>query len=237
MEPPELTTTAICFFCLGEVVGIHPRPRSIGKPPPPCAIGTATAPSMQSALPPCYLGPPCPERLRLEEAVGITREFAARGGLRLLISGGEPLLYPELPAFLNQTRDLGIRRILLTNGTLLTPENARRLQVEEAGQPDGWRRVMRPPGRWDDQTFRVSRPSGKPVCPSPSPPWFWKLMNSTTGPAGGRDGAIEWGGCGLRAGSLKGIRFAGLDEEAVPFLFFLWRLSRFLRGVCLRTYT
>ena len=70
------------------------------------------------------------------KAVGITREFAARGGLRLLISGGEPLLYPELSAFLAQTQGLGIRRILLTNGTLLTPENARATSGGRgAGQP------------------------------------------------------------------------------------------------------
>ena len=57
-----------------------------------------------------------------------------------MISGGEPLLYPELPAFLAQTQGLGIRRILLTNGTLLTPENARPLQVEEVQiSLDGWR--------------------------------------------------------------------------------------------------
>ncbi|MFP4158346.1 MAG: radical SAM protein [Desulfobacterales bacterium] len=89
----------------------------------------------------CYLGPPAGDELGLEEAVGIARQFAANGGLRLLISGGEPFLYSGLDSFLEQTGNLGIRRILFTNGTLLTSENIRGLQAEEiAFSMDGWRR-------------------------------------------------------------------------------------------------
>ena len=47
----------------------------------------------------CYLGPSKPDELALEEAVKITEEFAFHGGLRLLISGGEPLLSPDFFRF------------------------------------------------------------------------------------------------------------------------------------------
>ncbi|MFP3980398.1 MAG: radical SAM/SPASM domain-containing protein [Desulfobacterales bacterium] len=87
----------------------------------------------------CYLGPPGNAEMPLSDAVDITRQFAENGGLRLLISGGEPMLYKHLVDFLAQTRDLGIRRILFTNGTLLTPENADRLDADEIQfSMDGW---------------------------------------------------------------------------------------------------
>jgi hypothetical protein len=37
---------------------------------------------------------------------------------------GEPLLYPRLPEALRLTRELGLRAVLTTNGSLLTPERA-----------------------------------------------------------------------------------------------------------------
>lgn len=88
----------------------------------------------------CYLGPPRPEELALDDALAIVREFAALGGLRLLISGGEPLLYPALRELLEESNHLNLRRVLLTNGTLLTLEVARWLQVDELQiSLDGWR--------------------------------------------------------------------------------------------------
>ncbi|MFO7930157.1 MAG: radical SAM protein [Thermodesulfobacteriota bacterium] len=88
----------------------------------------------------CYLGPSAGDELDPGQAADIARQFAANGGLRLLISGGEPLLYSGLESFLEQTGNLGIRRILFTNGTLLTSENIRGLQAEEiAFSLDGWR--------------------------------------------------------------------------------------------------
>ncbi|MFW5958029.1 MAG: radical SAM protein [Desulfosalsimonas sp.] len=79
----------------------------------------------------CYLGSPTEKEMALEDAVAVARQFAENGGLRLLISGGEPLLYSNLEAFLDQTSGLGIRRILFTNGTLITPENIGRVKAEE----------------------------------------------------------------------------------------------------------
>jgi radical SAM protein with 4Fe4S-binding SPASM domain len=89
----------------------------------------------------CYLGPLHQERLPLDDALRIAREFSSMGGLRLLISGGEPLLYEDLGAFLAGTADLGLRRVLLSNGTLITPRNIGWLKVEEIQfSLDGWAR-------------------------------------------------------------------------------------------------
>lgn len=89
----------------------------------------------------CYLGTPLPQELPLADALAIVQEFAAHGGLRLLISGGEPLLYLDLREFIEETKGLRLRRVLLTNGTLLTEETAEWLQVEELQiSLDGWRR-------------------------------------------------------------------------------------------------
>jgi radical SAM protein with 4Fe4S-binding SPASM domain len=88
----------------------------------------------------CYLGPPRPAELPLAAAVAIAEEFAANGGLRLLISGGEPLLYPALAEFLQEIGRLQLRRVLLTNGTLLSVATLRWLQIEEVQVSlDGWR--------------------------------------------------------------------------------------------------
>ena len=87
----------------------------------------------------CYLGPPRSTEMPLETALAIAGEFASAGGLRLIISGGEPLLHPRLVEFTVGSAGLGLRRIVLTNGTLITPDLARRLDVEEIQVSlDGW---------------------------------------------------------------------------------------------------
>lgn len=87
----------------------------------------------------CYLGPARSEEMALADAVAVTRHFAAMGGLRLLISGGEPLLYRDLTAYLKETADLKLRRVLFSNGTLLDAEVAGRLDVDEIQfSLDGW---------------------------------------------------------------------------------------------------
>ena len=146
----ELTTDgAFVSYCLDE--GLlealpHPDPA-----PLPITISGCQTPSLRYLelqlthrcnlrCRHCYLGPPRPEELALEDALAITREFAAHGGMRLLISGGEPLLYPALREFIAETKGLKLRRVLLTNGTLLTAATMRWLQVEELQVSlDGWR--------------------------------------------------------------------------------------------------
>lgn len=101
----------------------------------------------------CYLGPARSVDLPLESALRITEQFSFHGGLRLLISGGEPLLYPYLKEFISATGDLHIRRILITNGTLITENNAAWLEVEEVQfSVDGWKQgheMIRGPGSFE----------------------------------------------------------------------------------------
>jgi radical SAM protein with 4Fe4S-binding SPASM domain len=117
----------------------------------------------------CYLGPPRPEEIALEDALSVAREFEEMGGLRLLISGGEPLLYPHLREFIEETNKLKIHRVLLTNGTLITARNAPWLRVEEIQfSLDGWQRghdMLRGTGAFASVMagIRAAREEGIPV--------------------------------------------------------------------------
>ncbi|MGD2028399.1 MAG: radical SAM protein [Desulfobacterales bacterium] len=87
----------------------------------------------------CYLGSSQAIEMPTEDAVDITRQFSDNGGLRLLISGGEPLLYKGLKTYLEQIQALKIRRVLFTNGTLLNSGNVPWLNVDEIQfSLDGW---------------------------------------------------------------------------------------------------
>ncbi|MBW2640805.1 MAG: radical SAM protein [Deltaproteobacteria bacterium] len=89
----------------------------------------------------CYLGPLQPIEMPVDHAIDITRQFSDIGGLRLLISGGEPLLYKDLKTYLEQTRALKIRRVLFTNGTLINSGNISWLDVDEIQfSLDGWKK-------------------------------------------------------------------------------------------------
>lgn len=117
----------------------------------------------------CYLGTPRAEEISLEDALCVAREFEDMGGLRLLISGGEPLLYPKLREFIEETGRLKIRRVLLTNGTLITGGNAPWLCVEEIQfSLDGWQKgheMLRGPGAFAGVMAGISaaREEGIPV--------------------------------------------------------------------------
>jgi len=134
-------------YCLDEeLIELLSEPDAV-----PVAVGSGDVPSLRYLelqllhrcnlrCHHCYLVPPRPVELPLRDALVIAEEFAAAGGLRLLVSGGEPFLYSELPAFLEGTGNLGLRRVILTNGTLVTPAvlrgiNAEQLQVSL----DGWK--------------------------------------------------------------------------------------------------
>jgi radical SAM protein with 4Fe4S-binding SPASM domain len=163
-------------FCLEEaLLDTLPQPEPVAN-----RVGNAPVPSLRYlelqllhrcnlACRHCYLGPPRPEEMSLDEALSIAREFEEMGGLRLLISGGEPLLYPHLREFIEATAKLKIRRVLLTNGTLITGKNAPWLRVEEIQfSLDGWRRghdMLRGPGTFDRvmEGINAAREEGIPV--------------------------------------------------------------------------
>ncbi len=71
-----------------------------------------------------------PDRVRLADPARLVRGFEAlaRAGVTYIaITGGEPLLYPDLCACLARARKLGLETLVVTNGALLTPALIRTL--------------------------------------------------------------------------------------------------------------
>ncbi len=79
----------------------------------------------------CYLGEARREDLPWPVLRGIVADFETVGGLRLLLSGGEPLLYPRFWELNDLLADRAYRSVLLSNGSLLDRETVRRLRVQE----------------------------------------------------------------------------------------------------------
>jgi radical SAM protein with 4Fe4S-binding SPASM domain len=79
----------------------------------------------------CYLGESLHQDLSVDQIQRVLKEFEEIQGLRLLLSGGEPLLHPRFWEINEILRDYAFRSILLSNGTLITKEVARRLLVHE----------------------------------------------------------------------------------------------------------
>jgi radical SAM protein with 4Fe4S-binding SPASM domain len=71
----------------------------------------------------CYLGEPRKADLPLSQVLSVLDEFEQMQGLRVLFSGGEPLLYPHLEALNEALPRYGFRKVLLTNGTLITEDS------------------------------------------------------------------------------------------------------------------
>ena len=61
---------------------------------------------------------------RLEE---IIRELGGLGTKKVHISGGEPMLRPQIPEFVELASSLGIKVTMTTNGTLVDKAKAKRL--------------------------------------------------------------------------------------------------------------
>ena len=79
----------------------------------------------------CYLGDAGATDLPLAEVRGVLREFADLQGLRVLLSGGEPLLYSHWRELNLSLPEYEIRAVLLTNGTLLSAQVVQELRVQE----------------------------------------------------------------------------------------------------------
>lgn len=76
----------------------------------------------------CYAaGARTGDELTTDEAKTMIDDLAAFGCPVLLFSGGEPCLRPDLVELMDHAKRQGLRVVLSTNGTLLTPELAARL--------------------------------------------------------------------------------------------------------------
>ena len=80
----------------------------------------------------CYLGAGKGAELELSDIFRTMDEFDTMYGLRLLVSGGEPMLHKRFWYINERVRDYGFRSVLLTNGTLITKDAASRLKFHEA---------------------------------------------------------------------------------------------------------
>lgn len=101
-----------------------------------------------------------PGELNHEEGLRLIDDLAAFGAPVLLFSGGEPLMRPDLFELIARAVGRGMRAVVSTNGTLITPETATRLKdaglsyvgisldgLEEIndrfrGQPGAFRRTL-----------------------------------------------------------------------------------------------
>lgn len=82
----------------------------------------------------CYrnAGTAAHEELNLKEGKQLLGEIA-RAGFRIMIfSGGEPLMVPWISELIHHASLLGLRPVLGSNGTLITPEKARELKAAGA---------------------------------------------------------------------------------------------------------
>ncbi len=125
-------------YCLAEgLLELSPEPR-----PRPLPLGPGPSPSLRYlelqvtwrcnlACAHCYLGPARGVDLPVPAIAAVLREFEALNGLRLLISGGEPLLHPHWPQINALLAALPVRRVLLSNGLLLDQERLAELHCDE----------------------------------------------------------------------------------------------------------
>jgi radical SAM protein with 4Fe4S-binding SPASM domain len=79
----------------------------------------------------CYIGSPAGKELEIADLKKLLGEFEAMQGLRLMITGGEPLMHSRFGEFNGLLRDYAIRRILFTNGMMIDREIIEKLNVDE----------------------------------------------------------------------------------------------------------
>jgi radical SAM protein with 4Fe4S-binding SPASM domain len=79
----------------------------------------------------CYLGPARKVDMAPEVLGRVAEDFCSISGLRIMISGGEPLSHPRFWEINDRLADTPLRRVLLSNGTLLDAAVARRLAFHE----------------------------------------------------------------------------------------------------------
>ncbi len=70
----------------------------------------------------------CEDELSHEEGKALLDDLADYGSPVILFSGGEPLLRPDLVELAEYAVSRGLRAVISTNGTLITPQMARRLK-------------------------------------------------------------------------------------------------------------
>jgi radical SAM protein with 4Fe4S-binding SPASM domain len=79
----------------------------------------------------CYIGNPENNELSIKDMKRILNEFEDMQGLRLLITGGEPLIHNDFAVLNSLLPTYSFRKILFTNGLLMNKRLLKDLNVEE----------------------------------------------------------------------------------------------------------
>lgn len=79
----------------------------------------------------CYVGDPERTELSLDDLKRVLDEFQTMQGLRLLITGGEPVLYTQFREFNKMLPGYAFRKVLFTNGQVLDDTLLKSLAVDE----------------------------------------------------------------------------------------------------------
>ena len=75
----------------------------------------------------CYLGREGAEEIGLDTFEKAVSQFEDMGGLKLMISGGEPLVHSDFFTLMEILPSYELRVVLLSNGTLIDEKTARKL--------------------------------------------------------------------------------------------------------------
>lgn len=79
----------------------------------------------------CYISGGQNHELPPKQLRRILKEFEDMQGLRVMITGGEPLLHSRFDEINDMLPEFALRKVLFTNGTLLTDQIIRKLNVHE----------------------------------------------------------------------------------------------------------
>ncbi len=125
-------------FCLDEnliAFSENPRPRKVVLNPSPVPslryLELQITDRCNLRCRHCYIGEGSHQDLSRKQIEQVLDQFEEIQGLRLLLSGGEPLLHPHFWEVNAILRDYPFRSVLLSNGTLISGEVARKLRVHE----------------------------------------------------------------------------------------------------------
>lgn len=151
---------AFVAYCLEEGIletASGPRPREIvpGRAPEPSLryLLVHITDRCNLACRHCFGGAAGATELDLRRLEDVADQFVGLQGLRLMISGGEPLLHSQFAALNELLAGKDVRAVLMTNGTLLDRKAVSRLRFEEVQVSlDGMRAAhdfLRGPGTFD----------------------------------------------------------------------------------------
>jgi len=79
----------------------------------------------------CYIGDKGNSELSVNQIQKTLKEFEEMQGLRVLISGGEPLIHRKFKEINHMLPDFFLRKVLFTNGLLLNKRILKKLNVDE----------------------------------------------------------------------------------------------------------